>query len=257
MSAAGEQQQPSPHDPRFFQGFVVGTGPEEATIMVPNLPRLCDQSNHHLVARLFDCQLSDGSVALADHLLDQADHVSLLRFWSLSKLMAVPGMSRCKASRFRAAMLLADRISTSPLSPTQPIQSSRDIIDAVGPDALDAPVETLRVIAVDRRNRPLCDWVAAIGSPTSCTVAPGDLLRSLLREGADGFFLVHNHPSGNASPSRADAALTRRVRRAAALVGLRFVDHLIMTEQGYHSLLAGDSDASVAALRSENPIERR
>ncbi|MBU1767909.1 MAG: JAB domain-containing protein [Candidatus Omnitrophica bacterium] len=110
----------------------------------------------------------------------------------------------------------------------------------LGPDAASRTVhgiydlvnehrEVILVLAVDNQLRPLGLHVVATGGLTSVGVDAGSILRPVLLLQATGFFLFHNHPSSSLTPSADDERLTERVKDAAQVVGLRFLDHVILT----------------------------
>ena len=76
-----------------------------------------------------------------------------------------------------------------------------------------------------------------MATTTACPVAPADLFRALLREGAAATIVLHNHPSGEPDPSPDDVRLTRQLSAAAALLGLRLLDHIILGHPDYYSFL--------------------
>lgn len=94
-------------------------------------------------------------------------------------------------------------------------------------------------LALDAKNRIVGWHLVGKGGTSSAPVEPGAVFRTLLASGAAGLVLVHNHPSGEPSPSADDVALTERLRRAGALLGVRLLDHVIVTvERGrYFSFL--------------------
>jgi DNA repair protein RadC len=96
-------------------------------------------------------------------------------------------------------------------------------------------VETLWVLHVDARNRVRRIHHVGLGGPSACVVEPLAVLRPLVANGAPAAILVHNHPSGEASPSQDDLALTRRVREACELLGITLLDHVIVAAEGTFS----------------------
>ena len=82
-----------------------------------------------------------------------------------------------------------------------------------------APAEEFHVVLLDVRGRLLRTERVALGSVSQCPVSPRDVLRAAIREGAHSVVFVHNHPSGDPSPSAEDADLTERLRAGAELVG--------------------------------------
>ena len=100
-----------------------------------------------------------------------------------------------------------------------------------------APVEEFHVVLLDVRGRLIRTERIAQGSVSQCPVSPRDTLRVAVREGAHGIVFVHNHPSGDASPSPDDADLTERLRAASELVGIMARDHVIVASGGYYSFV--------------------
>lgn len=97
--------------------------------------------------------------------------------------------------------------------------------------------ECFAVVMLDVRGRLLGREVVAQGSLTACPVNPRDVLRPAIKAGAHGLVYVHNHPSGDPSPSPEDRDLTDRMRAAAELVGLLPRDHVIVASGGYYSFV--------------------
>ena len=94
------------------------------------------------------------------------------------------------------------------------------------------------LVALDGQNRLRGERVVARGGHPALSITAREILAAALAEGASGFLLVHNHPSGCATPSGADVAMTERVARAAQVVGVPLLDHLVVTASGaYCSLL--------------------
>jgi DNA repair protein RadC len=100
-----------------------------------------------------------------------------------------------------------------------------------------ATVEEFHVVLLDVRGRLVKTERVAQGSVSQCPVSPRDTFRVAVREGAHGVVFVHNHPSGDASPSPDDADLTERLRAAAELVGVVPRDHVIVAAGGYYSFV--------------------
>jgi DNA repair protein RadC len=97
--------------------------------------------------------------------------------------------------------------------------------------------EGFHVVLLDVRGRLLRAVQVAEGSLSQCPVSPRDALRPAVREGAHGLVFVHNHPSGDPSPSPDDVDLTDRLRAAADVVGVLARDHVIVAAGGYYSFV--------------------
>jgi DNA repair protein RadC len=99
------------------------------------------------------------------------------------------------------------------------------------------PVEEFWMIGLDVRHRVLLDEMAARGSLSGVEIHPRDVFRQLLRAGAAAVIFVHNHPSGNPEPSRADIELTGRLREVGETCGIQVLDHVVVGADGFVSLV--------------------
>ena len=93
----------------------------------------------------------------------------------------------------------------------------------------DPEKEAFHLICLNTRLGPKSWHLISLGTVDGCNAHPRDIFRPALVAGAHGIALIHNHPSGDPAPSRIDEGLTLKVSQGAKLLGLRFVDHLIVT----------------------------
>lgn len=158
-----------------------------------------------------------------------ARHGSLGALGSLpvSELAKTPGIGAAKASKLTAAFELGCRVAREQLNQT-PLDSPHRIHHCFAPQLQHLPHEQVIVATVDTRLRHLGTHTVSIGSVNESSAHPRDILRPVITRCAHGFILIHNHPSGDPSPSRADCQVTQRVAEAATLMQVRFVDHLII-----------------------------
>lgn len=112
-------------------------------------------------------------------------------------------------------------------------------------------VETLIALGVDASRRAVVEH-RMIGSVDGVAAKPRDLLRPVLAAGAVGLIAVHNHPSGDSSPSRSDIAFTQRLQQAASLCGIALLDHIIIASGGWCSMRASGWLANPSKAREEN-----
>lgn len=99
-----------------------------------------------------------------------------------------------------------------------------------------ADIERFRVLFLDARNCLMRDEIVAVGSVRGAVLHPREVIRRAIEIGASALIVVHNHPSGDPTPSFADEETTRRLAAAADLIGLQLHDHLIVARSGYSSL---------------------
>ncbi len=115
------------------------------------------------------------------------------------------------------------------------ITSSADIYRLVRSSMEHLPHEEFRTVMLSRANNVITQTCISRGGTTATVVDPKLIFRSAIDTLAAGIILVHNHPSGNLTPSPQDDALTRRIADGAKLLDIRLLDHLIISPDGYYS----------------------
>jgi DNA repair protein RadC len=174
---------------------------------------------------------------VAQSLLERVGGLSGLQRAGIAALSACPGVGMSKACRLRAALELGLRASSRRLSPHAAVRCSSDVADALRGRLRDESREHFFALALDIRQRPIAEILVAVGSLSACAVTPADVFRLVLKEPAAGVIFVHNHPSGEPSPSVEDMALTERLHKAGALLGVKVLDHVILGHEGHFSFL--------------------
>ncbi len=142
-----------------------------------------------------------------------------------------------RATRVIAAVEVARRASAVALTRAIPYRSSRDVVRAFGPRFADSPDEVVIAVILDARQRPVAERVLARGSASACAVGARQVFALAVREAGVGVLLVHNHPSGDPTPSVEDIEFTRNVIAAGRLLELPIVDHVIVAREGSFSFL--------------------
>jgi DNA repair protein RadC len=211
-------------------------------------------------ARLRQRLLSGGAEALADYeVLEYLLFASnprgdtkplakalLARFGSLNAvfnaepgaLTQVAGMGETGAAALKAVALAARRMARGRVYDKPVLASWQALLDYLMIDMAHLTVERVRVLYLDTRNQLILDHHAGDGSVDEASVYPREVVRKALDVGATAMILVHNHPSGNPEPSRADIEITRRIAEAGRLLGIVVHDHVIVGRQGHVSLKA-------------------
>lgn len=116
-------------------------------------------------------------------------------------------------------------------------KSSEDVFHLVRQRILAEQCEVMYAVCLDGRNRVIHLSEVARGGLHGCSIAARDVLRVVLMCGASAFILVHNHPSGDPTPSPEDIVMTKKVEQAANVVGVPLVDHIIVGGWEKHSSL--------------------
>jgi DNA repair protein RadC len=126
---------------------------------------------------------------------------------------------------------LRQRLASRPL-----LADAGAVIDYLSARLAAAPVEEFLVLFLDAGNGLIADHLFGSGTPSQVTIYPRQIMARALNLGADGLILVHNHPSGDANPSRSDIVTTRRIAEAAHHLDIRVHDHVIISRFGSTSL---------------------
>lgn len=149
------------------------------------------------------------------------------------------GLGDAKRARIEAAFELGKRVATRAALTRAPRLTCPGDVAAWATAALAGlSHEELWVVALDARHALLAARKVGQGGSRGVAVSTRDVLRVVLRAGAAAFVLVHNHPSGDPTPSDEDVSMTGAVSAAAALVGLPLVDHVVVGRDGHASLYA-------------------
>ena len=150
-------------------------------------------------------------------------------------LEAMPGLGPAKSASLLAAIELARRIVDEPLARGQPIRSPADVQRHFRGRLRDLRRESFHVLLLDGRHRLIATREVSVGTLTASLVHPREVFRDAIRNAASALVLVHNHPSGDPSPSAEDRSVTERLRSAGLLLGIRVLDHVIVADSGYFS----------------------
>ncbi len=195
-------------------------------------------SNRELLAVLIRCG-TNGQSALdtADVLLQKAGSVAGIAGMSDSEIASVRGMSRIKALEIKACLELSRRMLYEEVRESDVVSSPEAVISWLRMSLGQEAQEKFMVIYMDHAKHVLKAVTLFSGTADMCPVSPREIFREALRLSGTCIMLVHNHPSGNLTPSDADIRLTERVCEAGALMGIPVIDHLIVSSSGYFSFL--------------------
>ncbi len=175
-------------------------------------------------------------LGLAQRVMAQVEGVGALGRVTLTDLCALKGVGEAKAAQILAGIELGRRI-VSALPESRPvIHCSDDIERLVRADLVDQEQEHLKVVLLNTRNQVMGVRTVYIGSVHSAVVRTSELLRDAVRENCPSIILVHNHPSGDPSPSPDDVAMTKHVVEAGKMLSIEVLDHVIVARGGRVSL---------------------
>jgi len=155
---------------------------------------------------------------------------------SVSEIISTPGMGSGRATSLKAGLELARRLSEEPLRDRPQFNGSGQVFDYVHLGLRDLRYEVFEIILVDARNRLLRRRRISTGTLTGSLVHPREVFRTAIVEGAAGLVLLHNHPSGDPTPSEEDLEVTARIVSAGDILGIVVLDHLVVGDGRYVSL---------------------
>ena len=180
--------------------------------------------------------------ALARRTLEQFGGLAGLAQTPTAALESMPGLGPAKSASLRASIEMACRLVDEPLELGQSIRSPEDVQRHFRMRLRGLRRESFHVLLLDGRHRLISMDEVSVGTLTASLVHPREVFREAIRNAAAALVLVHNHPSGDPSPSAEDRTVTDRLQAAGQLLGIRVLDHVIVTAANYFSFReAGES----------------
>lgn len=156
---------------------------------------------------------------------------------TVERLLAVPGMGPASACRLVAALELGRRVAASRRGPARVrIRGPEDVHRRMAPHLQDLEQEEFHALLLNTQHRVIRDVLVTRGILDASLIHPREVFRQAIVESAAGIVLVHNHPSGDPTPSREDRAVTEQLRGAGRAIGIPVLDHVILGEGRFVSL---------------------
>ena len=181
-------------------------------------------------------QSAPHATILARTLYSEANNnLSNLSNLSASHLTNIKGLTPRKAAMLIAAFEIGRRTQGSAQEKHQ-IKSSQTVCDLMKPKIGSLQHEEFWLITMNRSNRVIDTHKISQGGMTGTVIDTRIILKKCLDDAATTMIVCHNHPSGNSQPSEADIKITEKLRKAAELLEITLLDHVIVTEGGYFSL---------------------
>lgn len=157
---------------------------------------------------------------------------------SIEELSDIKGMGPAKAAQVKAALELGKRLAANTFGERTVIKTPDDAVNLVMEEMRHLDREHFRVLLLNTKNRVLSHEVISIGTLNASTVHPRELFRNAIKRSAAALILVHNHPSGDPSPSKEDIDVTKRLLEAGHIIGIEILDHLIIGDNKFTSFKA-------------------
>jgi DNA repair protein RadC len=170
---------------------------------------------------------------------DSAPALRRLMSSSPQELCSVPGIGIAKATKVLAALELGRRAVEEARPERERVRNAVDVYERMRLTMRDLAHEEFHVLLLDTQNQVLRDLQITRGTLDASLVHPREVFRPAISEAAASVILVHNHPSGDPTPSAEDRAVTRQLSSAGELIGIDVLDHVIMGEGRYVSFAEG------------------
>lgn len=193
------------------------------------------------VAELIAIILGSGTrsvsvIQLAQQLVVTFGGIQQLAEASIEELCQVKGIGRAKAIQLHAAFHLGVRASKQDAAFKYKIEHPIHVYHLVKDELVDESREIFLIVLLDAKGGVIGQPVISVGSLTKTLVHPREVFHPAIRQKAASIVLVHNHPSGDLTPSSEDYAVTRNLVEVGKVMGIPVHDHIIVSRQGYSSL---------------------
>jgi DNA repair protein RadC len=193
------------------------------------------------VTELLAIQLRTGSLeqsalGLAGELLHAFGGLRGLAAASREELCRVKGIGPVKAIEICAAVEISRRLSVLSADEKPCIRSPQDVSNLLMAEMRDLKKEHLKSLILDSKNRVMKTCTVSIGTLDSSLVHPREVFRDAILASAAAIIVVHNHPSGDPSPSAEDRRITQRLHECGELLGVALLDHIILGDNRFVSL---------------------
>ena len=194
-------------------------------------------SNREILAILLRTGIKGENVLnLAERILVEAEGIAGLAKLTVHELEQLHGLGKAKAAEIKASVELGRRsVSADPLTRSV-VNSPEDIAHLVMEEMRNLDREHFRVVTLTTKNHILGISPISVGSLNSSLVHPRECFKEAIRRNANAIILLHNHPSGDPTPSREDIEVTKRLVEGGHLLGIEVLDHVIIGDKRYISL---------------------
>jgi DNA repair protein RadC len=179
---------------------------------------------------------SENALALANAALARFGGLPGLVRASFGELCAQHGMGEAKAAQVKAALELGLRLVSAQPEERATVRSPQDVSNLLLAEMGLLEQEHMRVLLLNTKNQVLAMPEVYKGSVNTAQVRVGELFREAIREGCAAIIVVHNHPSGDPTPSPDDVEMTRELIEAGKLLNIEVLDHIVIASQGVVSL---------------------
>ena len=185
------------------------------------------------------------SVELANKVLSMVNNqennlLQSLQGVSIEEFQKIKGIGKVKAIQLKAVCELARRMAQPINKRAVKVKSSADVADLLMEELRFEKVEYVKLLLLNAKNMVTRILDVSKGGMNSAVVEPKEILQEAIKAGIPKIILVHNHPSGDSTPSQADIEMTKRLYMAANIVGIQLLDHIVIGNGCYTSIFSAE-----------------
>jgi len=195
-------------------------------------------SNAELIAVIIRTgYLEDNAIDLANRILSlDSSGIGYLSQVTIEELIKINGVGYCKAAQIIAAIELGKRISSRSVDARLKVDSPIVIVELLMEEMRYLNKEHFKVVLLNTKNQIISIEEISVGNLNSSIVHPREVFNIAIKRSANSIILVHNHPSGDSTPSNEDINVTHRLIEAGEIIGIKVLDHIIIGDNNYVSL---------------------
>ncbi|GJL78584.1 MAG: hypothetical protein NPINA01_15730 [Nitrospinaceae bacterium] len=195
-------------------------------------------SDAHLLGILIgsgDRSAKKNAIDLSRDLLNVFSNFYQIDQASVTELCQVKGIGAAKAAQIKAALEVGKRLSSQSSGKKEKMATSRCFVEYYSPFMKHLKKEIVKVVLLNPKLYMIKDLTISEGILNASIVHPREVMIPAIKESAASFALIHNHPSGDPSPSQQDIEITHRLNKTGQIVGIQMVDHIIIGDNKYFS----------------------
>lgn len=186
---------------------------------------------------------NETSIDLAQKILKlnknaKEDELNFIKNTSIEEFMQIKGIGKVKAIQLKAMCELAIRMSKPTNYRKIQIKTPEDMAKLVFGELKDEIKEIVKLVMLDNKNQIIKMMNIAVGGNNFANFSIPEILGEALKTKAPKIILIHNHPSGNSTPSQKDIEITAKIYKAALTIGIEFVDHIVIGNMEYTSIMS-------------------
>jgi len=194
-------------------------------------------SNAELLAILLRTGTREESaISLAHRILVQEQGLRYLADSNVEQLSSINGIGKAKAAQIKAAIELGKRLAAFEPGADKPLKCPQDVAGLLMEEMRYLKKEHMKLVLLNVKCNLISVEEISVGSLNASIVHPREVFNPAIRKSSASIIMVHNHPSGDPSPSSEDISITARIAEAGKLIGIELVDHIIIGDGKYISM---------------------